>query len=483
MSEHTTLLDRFHEKRERLLQRWHERRAAHHEKREERHARRDARHAERDELRARLREQAYERAAARRARFDHHVEHPKRPPLVQTLKESLHLLLDLPIGIATFTIIVTLVSTGVSTLIIIVGFPILVATGIAVRWMANLERARLRWLLDADDLRSARWPGQGEPFLRRLWICTKTPTVWKEAFYELLLMPWGIATFTITVVVWGLAFGGITYAAWSWALPESHPWYEVLGFTLLGLVTFVIGPWVIHGVALLGRAMARALLGVSAKELSAQVEHLSVSRKQTVDAATAERQRIERALHDGAQVRLTALAMELGRAKERLDSDPEGARELLDQAHDDAKRALVELRDLARGIHPAILTDRGLDAALSALAARAPIPVEVAVDLPERPAPALEATAYYVAAEGITNVMRHSGATRARVSVRRENGHLEVEVQDDGRGGARIAEPDGLVPTGLRGLADRVAGVDGELVLSSPAGGPTVLRAELPCGS
>jgi signal transduction histidine kinase len=472
-----------HARKEGWLERWHQRRVRWHERwdahRDRRHAHRDARHAARDERHAR--KAAYH--AERHANREHPHPTPVRPTPLQTLKESLHLLLDLPIGIATFTVVVTMVSTGLSTLIIIIGAPILLGTALVIRWMANLERARLRWLLDADDLQSARWPGEGEPFLQRLWTCTKDPTVWKEGFYELALMPWGIATFTVTVVLWSAAIGGTFFATYFWALPESYAWYEVLGITVGGLVLLVVGPWLIHGIALLGRLLSRALLGVSARELTAKVEQLSASRKQTVDAATAERQRIERALHDGAQVRLTALAMELGRAKERLDSDPDGARELLDSAHDEAKRALVELRDLARGIHPAILTDRGLDAALTALAARSPIPVEVVVDLSERPTPALEATAYYVAAEGITNVMRHSGATRARVEVRRDGDQLTIEVQDDGRGGARIAEPNGVVPTGLRGLADRVAGVDGELVLSSPPGGPTVLRAELPCGS
>jgi signal transduction histidine kinase len=409
--------------------------------------------------------------------------HVAWPGTARIAKETAHLLLDLPIGIATFTVLVTMLSTGFSMLVLVVGVPILIATGIVVRIVANLERARARVLLDAGDLRSVRWPGEGEPFLRRLWTCTKDPTVWKEAFYELALLPWGIATFTITVVIWSVAIGGTLFATYAWALPGSQPWYEVLGYTVAGLVMLAAAPWLIHGLALLARALLRALLGAGTRELTARVEQLSDSRARTVDAATAERQRIERALHDGAQVRLTALAMELGRAKERLAHDPEGAAELIDAAHDDAKRALVELRDLARGIHPAILTDRGLDAALAALAARSPVPVEVDVDLPERPPPALEATAYYVAAEGITNVVRHAGATRIRVRVVRHGDTLSVEVQDDGRGGARIDPPNGLVPTGLRGLADRVAGVDGELVLSSPPGGPTVLRAELPCAS
>jgi len=476
-----------------LRKRWHAHRAERHARRDERHAERAARHAEKLE---RHLQRAEERARRRKELQDRVHEHRQRmhelrgdrhrlpwPPFVRTLKESLHLLLDFPIGIATFTTIVTLVSLGVPMLIMIVGLPILIATGIIVRFVANFERWRVRVLLDAPDLRPARWPREDQPFLQRLWTCTKDPTVWKEAFYELALFPWGIATFTATVIIWSAAIGGILYPTYFWALPEVDEWWQVLLITLGGFVVLYVGPWIIHGIALLGRAFARALLGVSARELSAKVEELSKRRAQTVDAATAERQRIERALHDGAQVRLTALAMELGRAKEKLDTDPEGARDLLDHAHDEAKRALAELRDLARGIHPAILTDRGLEAALCALAARAPIPVEVVVDLPERPAPALEATAYYVAAEGITNVMRHANATRASISVTRDDDQILVEVQDDGRGSARIAAPNGLVPTGLRGLVDRVAGVDGELTLSSPPGGPTVLRAELPCAS
>jgi signal transduction histidine kinase len=376
-----------------------------------------------------------------------------------------------------------MLSLGLAMLVLIVGVPILVLTGIVVRFLANFERARVRVLLDAPDLQSARWPGAGEPQLRRIWTCAKDPTVWKEAFYELALLPWGIATFTVTVVVWSVAVAGVLFPLYFWALPGSHPWWEAVGNTVAGLIMLFIGPWIIHGVALLSRALARTLLGSGTRELTARVEQLSDTRARTVDAATAERQRIERALHDGAQVRLTALAMDLGRAKERMRDDPDGAAELIDAAHDEAKRALVELRDLARGIHPAILTDRGLDAALSALAARSPIPVEVDVTLSRRPPPAIEATAYYVAAEGLTNVVRHAGASRAQITVAGTDDTVTVEVQDDGRGGARVEAHNGLVPTGLRGLADRVAGVDGKLTVSSPAGGPTVLRAELPCAS
>jgi signal transduction histidine kinase len=312
----------------------------------------------------------------------------------------------------------------------------------------------------------------------------KDPTIWKETLYELLMLGWGIATFTITVVVWSVSFGLAFLPAYSWTNANGVPgignaWAEA-GWSILGFALIAAAPWAIRVVATASRALVQALLGSRTQELEARIEHLSDSRARSVDAATAERQRIERALHDGAQMRLTALAMELGRAKERVDTDPEGAAELIGEAHEEAKRALAELRELARGIHPAVLTDRGLDAAITAIATRSPIPVDVAVQLDVRPAGPIEATAYYVVAEGLTNVAKHSGAKRASVVVLRVGDRLVVEVHDDGRGGAGIAPANDLVPTGLRGLADRVAGVDGELVVSSPEGGPTTVRASIP---
>jgi len=418
---------------------------------------------------------------------------------MQTLKENVHFLLDLPVGIAIFTYVVTMLSLGFGMLITLIGFPILLFTVITIRWIGNFERARARVFLDMPDLAAApslapRWhdaDGNRLEHERGHWWRTilagvTKPTFWKELLYDALILPWGIATFTVTVMVWSVALGLVSTPAWSWALSDNEQWtggiLKPAGWFVLGIVALVAAPWVIRGVAWLTRQATRGLLGTSAAELEAKIEHLSESRSRSVDAATAERQRIERALHDGAQMRLTSLAMELGRAKEKLASDPEGAAALIDEAHGEAKAALVELRDLARGIHPSVLTDRGLDAAVHALAARAPIPVDVTVDLPERPPPVAEATAYYVIAEGLTNVSRHAEASRATVLIRQASGRLVVEVQDDGRGGASIGAHDGIVPTGLRGLADRVAGVDGELVVTSPPGGPTVIRAEVPCG-
>ncbi|MEV0040103.1 histidine kinase, partial [Streptomyces sp. NPDC050804] len=189
----------------------------------------------------------------------------------------------------------------------------------------------------------------------------------------------------------------------------------------------------------------------------------------------ADLRRIERDLHDGAQARLVALAMGLGLAKEKLTEDPEAAASMVDEAHGEVKLALQELRDLARGIHPAVLTDRGLDAALSAIASRCTVPVKVTVDLAERPAEAIEGIAYFTVSELLQNVSKHSGARTAAVDVRRTEDRLLLQVTDDGRGGARL---DG--GTGMSGLAERLGAVDGLFVLDSPAGGPTVVTAELP---
>jgi len=238
-------------------------------------------------------------------------------------------------------------------------------------------------------------------------------------------------------------------------------------------------PWLTKLLAWLNLAIARLLLAPRRKDaLGAQVTKLETSRAAAVDSAEAERRRIERDLHDGAQQRLVALAMGLGNARERLDQDPEAGRQLVADAHEEAKAALREIRDLVRGIHPVILEDRGLDAALSAVVARSPVPVALQVDVAERPPPAVESTAYFVVSEALANVARHAGATRASVAIVRGGDRLVVEVRDDGRGGATVG-----AGTGLVGLRDRVTALGGSLHVVSPAGGPTTLLAELPCGS
>jgi signal transduction histidine kinase len=244
----------------------------------------------------------------------------------------------------------------------------------------------------------------------------------------------------------------------------------------LGLGLLIATMYIVRGVGYAHGAYARYLLGPSENQLlRARTAQLQASRARGVDAAEAERRRIERDLHDGAQQRLLAVAMDLGRARAKLEEDPAGAQELIQQAHAGAKEAIAELRNLARGIYPAILTDRGLDAAISAVAARALVPVDVEVDLPTRPPAAVESIAYFIVSEALTNVAKYARATRASVRIVRDGNWIIVEVSDNGVGGA-TARPGG----GLAGLADRAAGIDGILTVNSPVGGPTVVRADLP---
>jgi signal transduction histidine kinase len=235
--------------------------------------------------------------------------------------------------------------------------------------------------------------------------------------------------------------------------------------------------WVVPWIGWMHGELALSLLGPNrAKRLEVKAERLQASRARGVDAAEAERRRIERDLHDGAQQRLVAVAMSLGRAKSKFDNDPNAVRELIDEAHVDAKLAVSELRDLARGIYPAVLGDRGLDAALSAQAAKSPVPVDVQVTVEPRPSAAVETTAYFIVGETLTNIAKHSGATAAGVSVWRTDETVVVEITDNGHGGAEM-RPGG----GLAGLAGRAAMIDGVITVVSPAGGPTVIRADLPC--
>jgi signal transduction histidine kinase len=213
-----------------------------------------------------------------------------------------------------------------------------------------------------------------------------------------------------------------------------------------------------------------------AAELRARIEELRASRARIVQAADDARRRLERDLHDGAQQRLVALALNLKFARGSLEDDPAGARELIDDAIVELTEATAELRELARGIHPAILTDRGLDAAVNALEGRASLPVEVSTLPAERLAPPVESTAYFVVAEALTNVARYAQASHAEVDIDRDNGTLVVEVRDDGVGGAEARRG-----SGLHGLADRVAAVDGRLVVTSEPGAGTIVHAEIPC--
>jgi signal transduction histidine kinase len=237
--------------------------------------------------------------------------------------------------------------------------------------------------------------------------------------------------------------------------------------------------WPILALVLIFAAHAAVELWPSLRrgQLAQRIESLEASRRGAVDQQDAELRRIERDLHDGAQARLVALGMSLGMAEQKLSSDPEAARELLDEARRGAQEALAELRDLARGIHPPVLADRGLEPAIAALAQRTPMHVRLTVDVDRRPAPPVESAAYFVVAEALANTGKHAHAEHVDIVVRRRQATMFVEVVDDGVGGADRSG------SGLAGLAKRVEALDGTLEVTSPAGGPTTVRAVMPCGS
>ncbi|WAX78520.1 sensor histidine kinase [Streptomyces sp. KMM 9044] len=372
-----------------------------------------------------------------------------RPPQARfaydrhTWKEIAHLLANLPVSLVGFVYVVTVLLLGLGLTVTVVGFPLLSAGLMGTRLLGRGERARARALLGVRVEEPSRLPLHGAGgFLPRLRMALKDPVGWRTALYEVIRLPWGIVTFTVTLVS--------LFVLWP------------------------VLPFIARGLANADRAMVRGLLSPS-DELERRVAELESDRGVVVDTAAADLRRIERDLHDGAQARLVNLAMGLGLAREKLLEDPDAAASMVDEAHGEVKLALQELRDLARGIHPAVLTDRGLDAALSSVASRCTVPVRVTVDLTERPAAAIEGIAYFTVSELLQNVSKHSAARTASVEVWRSAGRLLIQVEDNGRGGASL---DG--GTGMRGLADRLGAVDGLFVVESPEGGPTTVTAELP---
>ena len=367
-------------------------------------------------------------------------EHP-RPHPARTI---VYMIVSFVFRLVQFVLVVVGISVGLGTVAIWVGFPILLATTGFVRWSGDRERGWAQKMLGVPLPPVERLPVDGLPVVRRWVTRLSDPTTWRDLAYLM-------AAFPLACVELAIALASIV---------------------LLPMAIWVT-PWLgwLHGELALG------LLGPNrAARAEQKAERLQASRARGVDAAEAERRRIERDLHDGAQQRLVAVAMSLGRAKSKFDQDPAAVRDLIDEAHADAKLAVSELRDLARGIYPAVLGDRGLDAALSAQAAKSPIPVDVQVDVDPRPPAAVETTAYFIVGETLTNIAKHSGATEAAVKVWRDDEHVVVEITDNGHGGAEV-RPGG----GLAGLADRAATIDGVITVVSPQGGPTVIRADLPC--
>ena len=325
-----------------------------------------------------------------------------------------------------------------------------------------------------------------QPLWRRLLLDQHS---WRSVAYLFLHTLWGMATGWFTLILLAQTLLMLGAPLLGSRLPDDgirlFGFLPVDGLTPMAiawsaaLVVLLLMPLFAHLLTSVDVMFARWLLGRDERKvvehLSARVDTLTDTRRDAVDSVEAERRRIERDLHDGPQQRLVSIAMTLGMAKQAIDHDPKGAADLVDEAHRSAKEAIVEMRHVARGIVPPILADRGLDAALPALAARSAVPVSVDVREVGRLDPTTEAITYFVVSEALTNVAKHSGAEHAEVTVSRDDERVTATVVDDGRGGVDPARG-----TGLTGLRQRVTAVDGTLDVESPEGGPTRLTATLP---
>lgn len=415
-----------------------------------------------------------------------------RPFRLQTWREVLYLLLGLPASVAMFTVAVTGLSVGGGMLITLIGIPILVATAYLHRALAWFERHRA-WLVLGRSIQGVYRVPERPGVLARLKTLALDAQTWRDAGWMILSFPVGVAGAVVAITVWSVVGALVLLPFYGWmgdvdafnvmidgrefteADVENNEVALIVGGTLLGVLLLPFAASLCAGLARGQAHLAELLLRPSRG--SRRVAELTRSRAATVQAQTSELRRIERDLHDGAQARLVAVTMDLGLAQEKFESDPERARELVASAHNETREAIAELRRLVSGIAPAVLTDRGLDAALSSLVASCRIPVTLTANLPAGLPEAAQVAAYFVASEALVNVQKHSGATGAELRAFVERGFLVIEVSDNGVGGASAASG-----SGLPGLESRVRALDGRFSVQSPVGGPTIVRAEIPCG-
>jgi signal transduction histidine kinase len=354
--------------------------------------------------------------------------------------------------------------------------------GLAVRQLAGLTR-RLSGLwcgvpIATPYLPLPAGPGGTRPTWRqrRTWMLAD-PATWRDLLW-VLLNPWlgaALAAGPVVAVVYGIFGMALPHGSTQLAGVISHPLYGIL----LAVSGFVAAPWLLRGYG----ELARSLLGPTQQaELAQRVRHLAQTRSDTIDTGAAEIRRIERDLHDGAQARLVAMGMTLDAAGLLINSNPAAAQALLTEARDSSVKALAELRDLVRGVHPPVLADRGLADAVRALALDSPLRVRVSNELPGRPPGPVESAAYFAVSELLANAAKHADAGSVWIDIRHDGaisdmtGMLRIGVTDDGRGGA-----DPALGTGLQGVERRLAAFDGVLAVSSPPGGPTVVNMEIPC--
>lgn len=400
----------------------------------------------------------------------------------KVISDSIFCLTSFPIGLAFFLVALVGGAVGLGLSFVGVGIGILAWTFALLLWGSQIERARLRAFLDINVSEAHHWAITDGNLVSRVWQVIRSPQVWRDFLYLGLLFPIGALELGLVTLPIRFIWAPIFYFVFNsnqgviWGIHVTNPLMAVF-VLFLGIVIAVPTALLISLTARLHGQLGLLLLGTSQEEvLTERVEELTESRSAVMRAMHMERKRIERDLHDGAQQQLVALAMDLGRAREKMESDPEGAREIIDASHERAKRVMTDMRELVRGIHPAVLSDRGLDAAVSAVAGRMPMTVDVNVRVHERLPEEIESTAYFVVVEALTNITKHAAADRARVSIQRDGNWLRITVTDNGRGGAN---PE--LGSGMRGLRDRILALEGTFAFSSPVGEGTRITVEIPC--
>jgi signal transduction histidine kinase len=422
-----------------------------------------------------------------------------REPLTKrSWSEFFYLTVGAPIAVLGFIFVAVTLSAGIVLAITFLGLFIIALSVRGARGIGGFHRQLARGLLGeeiADPDPFAPRPG----LLGWLQSALRDRTGWRAMAYVAVKVPLAFLGIFVGFAFWWDAFFSLTFPVWggggdkvpAFGLPQfifgrglfsagQYGFLHGVGIFCTGVLLFFTAPWAVRAMVYLDRRTMRVLLAPDA--LAVRVRSLEEARAQTVDASAATLRRIERDLHDGTQAQLVALAMRLGMAKEKLaehdEPDLDQVRQLVGDAHRGAKEAIVELRDLARGIHPPAL-DVGLEGALSTLASRCTVPTELRLTLEGRPTPAIEAIAYFCVAELLANVAQHAQASRASITCTDQGGWLRVVVRDDGRGGAQLSRL-GSSSSGLAGLTDRVHAVDGRLDVASPPRGPTVITVDLP---
>lgn len=396
------------------------------------------------------------------------------------------------LALPAFVLVVVDLSLGVGLAILVGGVLLLWIAVMVARGFARFERIRLRGMLGKPaETPAYLCPRPEDGFWRKALLPLRDPQSWLDVVWCLVGLVTGTVAFSLAVAWWAAAAGGLTYWFWQQWIPydpdNNTTLAELLGFgegrhpeivlnLVLGAVALVTLPLVMRFAAALHGGLAHLLLS-SRAELQQEVRRVEGGRDAARTAEAVSMRRLERDIHDGPQQRLVRLTMDLGRARKQLADDPSLVGETIDAALLQARETVDELRSLSRGIAPPLLVDRGLAAALGELTVRNAVPVESTIDVPDQLPPHVETAVYFVVAEALTNVAKHSGATRTSVGVWMENGGVEVRVEDDGAGGAHPAKG-----SGLAGLEQRVLAADGRLEVSSPEGGPTVVSAWLPVG-